>query len=197
MIYSNAINRYLVYTNAFVGFVSFVVGDYIEQKVFEQVEKIDFRRMIGFGGYGAAYGVYGYNRYRIFNKSPLFSKFPNRQALFNQLVLCPFEYLIFFVYMGCVEGQTKGEIKDEIKEKAFLTYLSDCIFYYPFLYCNSKYTPIRYRMILDSLFGFGWCIFLSFVKHNRIYDKIMSLQQYYSNRLKNCDISIDAHDDNY
>ena len=86
--------------------------------------------------------------------------------------------------MGCVEGEPMKEIKQEIKEKALFMYITDCIVYYPFMYCVTRFAPVRYRMVMDHMFGFCWCIFLSFVKYHDINEKLLTLQRYFTSGME-------------
>ena len=177
-IYKIAFGRYLTITN--IGITSFICGaaDAIDQKFVEKKSTLDKRRLFSFSLYGALTGVIGSYWYSMAARLSYFMHHPLRQALLYQVTYCPLDYMLLYTTVGMVEGQTVAECREEFNEKFLFTYLLDCVIYMPILYLVFKFVPVHLRLTFDNFIEFGWCIFLSYLKHNPLEDVIRDAKKH-------------------
>ena len=148
-----------------VAFASVVTwgGDYALQELYEADEPFDRTRSSAFLMWGAVTGFGGYTWYHWMKHVP-----PVRQVALYQLCLSPLDYVIFYSFIGRVEGETWSTIKQEISDKIVATQLSDWAVYTPAMIFIVKYVPVQLRAVADISFAFLWSVFLSFLKHHDV-----------------------------
>ena len=162
--------KYFIVGNITAGCLTHLCGDYIEQVFFEK-QQLDLRRSLAFALWGGMLGVTGHYWYYTMNSIVYFSTSGFRQALLYQTIFTPIEYVLFYAFVGSFEGESKEKVKDEIKEKILIIYVSDCMIYFPLMMFIVNFIPLHFRVLVDHSFSCIWCVFLSFIKHNNLNEK--------------------------
>ena len=155
----------------------FISGDVFEQLVIEKRERLDRTRTLAMAGWGLLYAVSAHAWYTFMNRSVSFSGRFHGQALAFIIILSPIETVLFYYFIGCVEGESTEKIKSEISRKFLLTYLTDSAVYYPFMYLNIRFMPLHLRTAADLSYGLAYSIFLSYVKHHNIKIPMLTLYE--------------------
>lgn len=138
---------------------------FLEKKNFHHFDFARFRNMITIGV--AYYGPLYYYYYGFLDR-----KLPGTnprtvllKLLIDQVVVTIPSLLVFYVFMGQLEGKTIGDTKTEIRLKFLPTYATACMFW-PTVQCiNFALVPPAYRVLCVSGSTFVWLTFLSYIKN--------------------------------
>ena len=165
----------LLITNLCAGVSMFIAGDVFEQFVIEKRERLDGARLMAMASWGLFYAGTAHAWYIFMSRSVLFHGNFHAQTWLYTLCFAPLETTLFFYFIGYVEGESGQQIKNEISRKFLVTYLTDSAVYYPFMYMNMRFMPLHLRTAADLLYGLGYSVFLSYIKHHNIRIPLLTL----------------------
>ncbi|XP_055694005.1 mpv17-like protein 2 [Lutzomyia longipalpis] len=163
--------KYLVFTNVAISMTLSATGDMLEQqyqKKFGQHPRWDRQRSLRMGVTGITVGVvchYWYNFIDNFLPGRTL-RLVLKKVVLDQMIGSPLVISTLFVTLGLLDGQSRSEIVDEMKQKFIRLYTAEWIIWPPAQIINFLWLPSKYRVLYDNTISLGYDVYTSRVAND-------------------------------
>uniref|UniRef100_A0A1B0CQT8 Uncharacterized protein n=1 Tax=Lutzomyia longipalpis TaxID=7200 RepID=A0A1B0CQT8_LUTLO len=163
--------KYLVFTNVAISMTLSATGDMLEQqyqKKFGQHPRWDRQRSLRMGVTGITVGVvchYWYNFIDNFLPGRTL-RLVLKKVVLDQIIGSPLVISTLFVTLGLLDGQSRSEIVDEMKQKFIRLYTAEWIIWPPAQIINFLWLPSKYRVLYDNTISLGYDVYTSRVAND-------------------------------
>lgn len=163
-------DKYLLYTNVGISLCLSGVGDILEQnyEIFtEQIPNWNKERTRDMTLSGTTVGVVCHYWYKFLDRSlPGYTiRIVLKKIVIDQFVGSPLCISTFFGTIALLEGSTKEEFVQEVKDKAWRLYAAEWMIWPPCQFLNFYVLSTKYRVLFDNLVSLGYDVYTSHVKH--------------------------------
>ena len=177
--YNNVTLRKPIITKSITSFITFGIGDLICQQIEKstakkqgKVKKLDFIRLLKQSVFGFVFTPY----FHFHFSSVIPYLFPAvkgasvntrvlKSLLYDQTVHAALFTVVFYFYMGMVNGRTVKETNHEISVKFLPTMIDNWKLWPLAMYINYKYIPNHLSPLYVNLVGIVWLTYLSYLQN--------------------------------
>ncbi|GAB0097192.1 mpv17-like protein 2 [Sergentomyia squamirostris] len=163
--------KYLLYTNVAISMTLSATGDMLEQhyqKVFGEHPRWDRKRSVKMGVTGVTVGVvchYWYNFIDSFLPGRTL-RLVLKKVILDQIIGSPLVISTMFITLGALEGRTRSEMIDEIRQKFIRLYTAEWIIWPPAQVINFLWLKPQYRVLYDNTISLGYDVYTSRVAYD-------------------------------
>ncbi|XP_076264634.1 mpv17-like protein 2 [Rhynchophorus ferrugineus] len=163
-------DRYLLYTNVGISLCLSGVGDVLEQNyeiLTQQIPCWNKQRSRDMALSGTTVGVVCHYWYKFLDRSlPGYTiRIVLKKIVVDQFIGSPLCISTFFGTIALLEGSTRDEFIEEVKDKAWRLYVAEWMIWPPCQFLNFYVLSTKYRVLFDNLVSLGYDIYTSHVKH--------------------------------
>mmetsp|Transcript_8491 Transcript_8491/g.21781 ORF Transcript_8491/g.21781 Transcript_8491/m.21781 type:complete len:199 (-) Transcript_8491:90-686(-) len=171
-----ALHRWPVTTNITTGALLGAAGDVVCQRIVEQTEVINRRRLFAMTVFGGAYvggaATFVYRLYpRLIAMMPTALRAtPTRNAvtamLLDQVVHCPLVYTpAFYISTNVLQGSTVEMAIGELRAKYVESVVACAGFWVPFMFANFRYMPPALHVLTMQGANLAWTVIIDYIAH--------------------------------
>ena len=184
--YNNAITRKPILTKCCTSFFTFGLGDTICQvieirtaKKKGQTKHVDLLRIIKQAVFGFSFSPYFHLHFSRIVPF-LFPVLPGgnnnlrvlKSLLYDQTIHATFFTVVFYYYMGLVNGKSFEDSTKEVEKKLVPTLIDNWKLWPAAMFINFKFIPTQYSVLYTNLVGIVWLTYLSYLQNIKFANKI-------------------------
>jgi protein Mpv17 len=178
--YNGVLTRKPILTKSLTSFVTFGLGDAICQSIEistaknrgKPKKKFDFSRFFKQAIFGFSFSPYFHLHFSkilpfLFPAKPGVSQnvIVFKSMLYDQTVHASIFTIVFYYYMGLVNGNNVEDTTKDLKQKYWPTMLDNWKLWPAAVLINFKFVPIPYQVLYVNMVGIVWMTYLSYLQN--------------------------------
>ncbi len=175
--YNDVIHRKPIITKALTQFVIFGAGDvfcqFIEKgqskKASKKFDEVRSLKQAIFGFVFAPYGHFHFCKVIPYLFPVVPGKSTNLRVIkrmtYDQTIHASFFTVIFYYYMGLMNGKETRKIIEDIKGKYLPTMIDNWKVWPLAMVINYKFIPLQYSLLYTNILGFFWLSYMSYLQN--------------------------------